>query len=89
MDAPETPRRSWWRKKRWRIAAALWLSLPILFLLSAGPAWYSCCRWEVPPLEMYDAIYGVADPVLMPTPFYDPWVDYVGWWNWGLGGDEF
>jgi len=33
------PRR-WWARKRWRLAAALWLSLPILYLLSLGPAAY-------------------------------------------------
>ncbi len=34
-------RKPWWKRKRWHIAAALWLSLPILYPLSMGPAFYA------------------------------------------------
>ena len=81
MDTPETPKRPWWRKTRWRLLVAFWLLLPAIYVLSAGPAWYACCRWEAPSIDVYFAIYQPADALLGPTPLYDRWQDYVGWWG--------
>jgi len=38
------PRRPWWRRKRTRAAVAVWLALPGLYILSAGPACYAARR---------------------------------------------
>jgi hypothetical protein len=38
MEATETPKRPWWRKKRWATPLALWLL--VAYPLSIGPAGY-------------------------------------------------
>ena len=37
LTAPP-PRRPWWKRKRVRAAAVLWLCLPMLYPFAAGPA---------------------------------------------------
>lgn len=50
------PKRPWWRKKRWQAAIVLWLSLPILYVFSAGPAAYGYERGWLSP-SFYISIY--------------------------------
>ena len=38
----ELEAKRWWQKRRWRGALAAWLALPIVYVLSIGPACY--CR---------------------------------------------
>ena len=44
MDTPEKPKRPWWRKKRWWAVGLLWLSLPAIYAVSVGPAYYAVVR---------------------------------------------
>jgi hypothetical protein len=43
-----TPMSPWWRKKRWRIAVALWFAFPALYMLSTGPVNYMQARRWLP-----------------------------------------
>lgn len=61
MDA-DKPRRPWRKKKRWRLTAALWLALPVLYPLSSGPYYYCVARSWVPG----------GDPLLCYVDFYSP-----------------
>ena len=46
MTSPSV--RPWWRKKRWRVALALWLA--VAYPLSVGPISYAEGRGWMPPL---------------------------------------
>ena len=75
-------RKPWWKKKRWRLAVAAWLLLPIAYLLSSGPAAY-VCRGGWLGVEVYNAVWGRPLDAFFPMPlkqatgwqrYYEGWV---------------
>ena len=52
----ETPRKPWWKRKRWRLALVVWLALPALYVAGYGPAMYCSGRGWVSDEEA-DAAY--------------------------------
>lgn len=86
METPEKPKRRWYRKKRWWAAGLLWLALPQLYVLSAGPLMYVNARgwWEFP-MDYCDPLWAAAD--YFPT-FGYPFGAYVGWFQ-DRGDDDF
>ena len=60
------PRRPWWKRRRWIAAlAAYLLALPILYLLSGGPALYAVRRgW-------------LSGPTIRPV-YLPAWTDILG-----------
>ena len=78
MDAPE-PRRCWYRRRRWRVAAATWLILPAAYVLSLGPATYYIRRgWDetVDIRAIYTPLIAASEYAGNPT-YLD---GYVLWW---------
>ena len=58
MTAPP-PRRPWWRRKRMWAAVAVWLALPVLYVLADGPVGYCVARGWIP-TGAWTAAYGPA-----------------------------
>lgn len=54
--------RPWWKKRRWRLALAFWLAVPVFYLLSAGPAAYCLGRGWITP-ETFASAYRYGEPV--------------------------
>lgn len=74
-----SPKRRWWRKKRWAAALALWLALPILYPLSAGPAFYAVVRgWT--DRTTFNAAYRPVH-LLLPESVAPAYADYLIWWR--------
>ena len=85
MDTPEKPKRTWWRKKRWRVVIAAWLLLPVAFPLSIGPALYCLHRGWIPgegfdPSRRIIAFYRPVDSAVLGTPFAKPFNRWQVWW---------
>lgn len=82
VDADKNSMRPRWRKKRWRIAVAAWLLLPVLADLSHGPAMYCYRRGWV----SGDFGHWVYYPIArfwwhMPDAIRMPRHEFVWWWN--------
>jgi hypothetical protein len=82
MPDPQ-PRRPCWRKNRYRLTAALWLTLPILYPLSVGPANYIRARdWL--PAPCHPALDAFHRPLLWATKDHpdvqSALVAYGDWW---------
>ena len=69
----ETPKRRWYRKKRWWAAAAVWLV--IAYPVSLGPACYAVGRGWV----------GQHSVGLVYDPIYNDWTNGYGEWCYHLG----
>jgi hypothetical protein len=75
-------RRSWWRKKRWAAALLLWLILiPVLYVLSMGPAVYLFCNGWIGK-EAYEAYATPTFHVVrrVPDDVGLAFGRYIGWW---------
>src|SRR3712207_5113372 len=83
-----TPKRPWWRRRRWRAIAALWLALPILYVFSRGPVTYAIRRGWLP--EEVVKVYRPIEDHLFPLfgggfpadlPVYRLYWGHVRWWG--------
>jgi hypothetical protein len=70
--------RSWWRKKRWWAAVALWLI--VAYPLSVGPANYAAARGWVPEGWVVTAYAPVQSAAQQPW-LMEPYVRYVMRWR--------
>lgn len=65
MDAD--PKRRWWRKRRWRVALAFWLMVPIAYPLSLGPLSYVTARgWWHAPGDLHEPLFTLLDRWRLP-----------------------
>jgi len=73
-------RRPWHRRKRTWAAIALWLTLPVLYVLADGPAGYCVARGWLP-LTVYETVFGPAwRPAVSLGGPPDLFVRYHFWW---------
>lgn len=78
MDAPEKPKRRWWRKKRWWAAGLLWLSL--CYVLSAGPVRYAIARGWMPDWTFH-TFYRPVWKVAIRLRLHNAWGAHHSWWH--------
>ena len=79
MDTSEKPKRTWWRKKRWKLALAIWLGSPILYPLSEGPAIYGYARGWYRFYAPVDAVQASVQNDYSTTLGW-PFLSYTVWW---------
>jgi hypothetical protein len=80
----ETPRKPFWKRKRWIAVAVLWLV--VMYPLSVGPACYSRNRgWLGPEFwNVYLPVMIAIESIPGLGPSYDA---YIHWWS-GMGTDH-
>lgn len=79
MEEPQ-PRRRWWRKKRWQVAVAGWLLLPVVWPLAVGPLAY-CERRGWIAEEWLERTYRPVYLALARTPLLPAHDAYLAWWR--------
>lgn len=69
---PDPVKRPWWKRNGWRIVIACWLTLPVLYPLSTGPALYCWHRGWIGTRsglgEPYASFYAPLGPVVRLLP---------------------
>ena len=72
------------KKFRWHLWAVGSLALPLLYVVSSGPASY-CLGREWMPLGLYSAMYGPLSHAVNDTLLSRPYVRYTRWfWDTAL-----